>query len=715
MIGKIISHFKVLEKLGEGGMGDVYRAEDTNLDRIVAVKFLPVAMTRDKDMKTRFIHEAKAASSLQHNNIYTIHEIDETEEEQLFIVMDCYEGKTVEEKTKRGPLEVEEALDIAIQIAQGLDKAHKKKIIHRDIKSANIIVTTDGVVKIVDFGIAKLAGQTRVTKDGTSLGTVSYMSPEQTLGKEVDHRTDIWSLGVVLYEMLTGLQPFQGDYEQAVVYSIMNEEPEPPTGLRTGIPMELERIVTKTLAKDPNERYQHLDEIITELKNVQDIVETLTNAGSDAALSEQPSSIAVLPFLNLSNDPENEYFSDGLAEDLLNLLTKITGLRVASRTSSFVFKGKSQDIREIGRALNVGTVLEGSVRKVGNHLRITAQLINVSDGFHLWSEKFDRELKDVFAIQDEITENIAKTLKVLLTKKEKDAIEIVHSYNHEAYEYYLQGRTLFHQWRKQGFLTAVKLFKKAIKIDPKYAVAHGGIADCYALLFMYWNSDNKFLKEAQKYSSIALDLAPNLSEVQVSKGLAYSIIKNYEEAEKSFQTAIKLSSTCFDAYYWSARTQFVQGNIEQATRMYEKAIEYRPDDFQSQLFLASIYNKQGNKGKARSLSLSAIKNAEQHLRLNPDNTRALYLGAGALIMAGFKERGLEWANRALEIEPDEPAVLYNVACIYSISGKIEEALDILEKWVNIGFGSAAWIKIDPDFDPLRDHPRFQKIVAKYSG
>ncbi len=713
MIGKTISHYKILEKLGEGGMGDVYKAKDTNLDRIVALKFLPVAMTRDEDMKTRFIHEAKAASALDHTNICAIHEINETEDGQLFISMGFYEGETVEEKTKQGPLEVDEALDITLQIAQGLDMAHKKKIIHRDIKSANIIVTTDGVAKILDFGIAKLAGQTRVTKDGTSLGTVAFMSPEQTLGKNVDHRTDIWSLGVVLYEMLTGLQPFQGDYDQAVVYSIMNEEPKPPTGLRTGIPMELERIVNKTLVKDPNERYQHLDEIIAELKNVQDIVETHTNVGSAATPSEQPSSIAVLPFLNLSNDPENEYFSDGLAEDLLNLLTKITGLRVASRTSSFVFKGKSQDIREIGRALNVGTVLEGSVRKVGNYLRITAQLISVSDGYHLWSEKYDRELKDIFAIQDEITENIAKALKVLLTKKEKNAIEIIHSSNHEAHEYYLQGRALFHQWRKQGFQTAVKLFKKAIKIDPKYAVAHAGIADCYALLFLYWRSDEEYLKEAQKYSSIALDLAPNLSEVQVSKGLAYSITGNYEEAEKSFQTAIDECSTYFEAYYWSARTQFIQGNIEQAGRKYEKAIEYRPDDFQSQIFLAIIYEKQGNKGKAKSLNLSAIKNAEQHLRLNPGNARALYLGAGALIRVGFKEQGLEWANRALEIEPDESAVLYNVACNYAILGKIEEAIDLLEKSLLYGSSRSGWMKFDPDLDPLRDNPRFQGIIAKY--
>jgi non-specific serine/threonine protein kinase len=689
-------------------MGDVYKAEDTKLKRTVALKILPFALTRDKDIKNRFIHEAQAASALDHPNICTIYEIDETDEGQLFISMGYYDGETVKEKIKKNLLEIDEALDITIQIAQGLDKAHKKKIFHRDIKSANIIVTTEGITKIVDFGIAKLAGLTQVTKDGTSLGTASYMSPEQTLGEEVDHRTDIWSLGVVLYEMLTGLTPFHGDYEQAIVYSIINEEPKPLTDLRTGIPIELERIVNKALAKEPNERYQHLDEFIVDLNHVK------KKPGKEKTEARAPTkngkSIAVLPFLNLSNDPENEYFSDGLAEDLLNLLTKIKGLRVASRTSSFVFKGKSKDIREIGKILNVDTVLEGSVRKAGDYLRITAQLINVSDGYHLWSEKYDRELKDVFAIQDEITESITKTLKVLLTKNERDAIEIVQSYNHEAYEYYLQGRALFHQWRKQSYHAAIELYKKAIKIDPKYAVAHAGIADCYALLFMYWSSDKKYLKEAQKYSSTALDLAPNLSEVQVSKGLAFSLLKNYEKAEESFQTAINLCSTCFEAYYWSARTHFIQGNIDEAAGMYEKAIEYRPDDFQSQIFLASIYEKKGKLDKTRSLSLSAIKNAEQHLRLNPGNVRALYLGAGALIKAGFTERGLEWTNRALKIEPDEPSVLYNVACVYTTLGKIEQAIDLLEKSMTKGSDRVGWIKVDSDLDPLREHPRFQKLI-----
>ncbi|MEE9190303.1 MAG: serine/threonine-protein kinase, partial [Candidatus Neomarinimicrobiota bacterium] len=462
MIGKNISHYKILEKLGEGGMGDVYKAEDTKLKRIVALKFLPLELTRDQDMKKRFIHEARAASALDHPNICAIHEIDETEEEQLFICMGYYEGHTVEEKTKQGPLEIDEALDITIQIAQGLDKAHKKKIVHRDIKSANIIITTDGVTKIVDFGIAKLAGQTRVTKDGTSLGTASYMSPEQTLGKEVDHRTDIWSLGVVLYEMLTGSTPFQGDYEQAVVYSIMNEEQKPLTGLRTGIPMELERIVNKALAKEPNERFQHLDELIVDLNHVKNepvkektekqvappppptpaglkpvwkqpalimvsafvlivvIVGLLIFGGkTDGPASRLgDKSIAVLPFTSISRTEENEIFSDGMHDDILTQLSKIGDLKVIARTSVMQYKNTNLRISDIGKELGVASILEGSVRRAGDKIRIVAQLIKTNTEEHLWAETYDRDYADIFAIQSDVAQKIALALKATLDPKE---------------------------------------------------------------------------------------------------------------------------------------------------------------------------------------------------------------------------------------------------------------------------------------------------------
>ena len=406
MIGQTISHYRILEKLGEGGMGVVYKAQDTKLKRTVALKFLPPEYTRDADAKARFIHEAQAASALQHNNICTIHDIDGTDDGRLFIVMDCYEGEPLKEKIARGPMKLEEAVEIAVQVASGLSKAHEKGIVHRDIKPGNVIITTDGIAKIVDFGLAKLAGQTMITKAGKTLGTVAYMSPEQARGEKVDHRTDIWSLGVVLYEMLTGRLPFRGEHEAAMLYSVVHEEPQPISSFRSDLPPDIESNITKMLQKDPGKRFQHIRELLAQLDTMKKTNET--------KVGKALPSIAVLPFVNMSPDPENEYFSDGLAEELINALSKLVGLRVTARTSAFRFRGKDLDIREIGKQLNASTVLEGSVRKAGNRLRITAQLINVADGYHLWSEKYDRELEDVFIIQDEISLAIVEKLKLAL-------------------------------------------------------------------------------------------------------------------------------------------------------------------------------------------------------------------------------------------------------------------------------------------------------------
>ncbi|MFQ5640839.1 MAG: protein kinase, partial [bacterium] len=409
MIGKTISHYKIIEKLGGGGMGVVYKAKDTKLKRTVALKFLPPDLTRDAEAKERFMLEAQAASALDHPNICTIYEIDETEDGQLFIAMACYDGETLKQKVAGGKLQVASAMDISCQIAQGMAKAHEQGIVHRDIKPANLMVTSDGIVKILDFGLAKLTGVTQLTKTGTTLGTVAYMSPEQAQGVTMDHRTDIWSLGVVLYEMVSGELPFRGEYEQAVIYSILNEEPEQTTE----IPANLQQIVAKALAKEPEDRYQQMDEILTDLSALKKELESESTKEAVGKEKQAPS-IAVLPFVDMSPEKDQEYFCDGMAEELIDALTKLEGLKVASRTSAFQFKGKEISIKKIGKELEVNQVLEGSVRKAGNRLRITAQLINVADGYHLWSEKYDRELEDVFAIQDDIAETIVNTLKVKL-------------------------------------------------------------------------------------------------------------------------------------------------------------------------------------------------------------------------------------------------------------------------------------------------------------
>jgi non-specific serine/threonine protein kinase len=489
VIGKTISHYKIIEKLGAGGMGIVYKAQDLKLDRFVALKFLPPHLSADETEKQRFIQEAKAASALDHPNICTIYEIGESEENQLFIAMACYEGESLNTKINRGPLKLEEAIDIAGQIASGLERAHESDIVHRDIKPANIIITSRGEVKILDFGLAKLANQIRLTKTGTTLGTVAYMSPEQARGEDIDVRADIWSLGVILYEMVSGQLPFSGEYEQSVMYSIINEEPQPLTGLRTDVPPALERIVTKMLAKEPANRYQHADEILVDLKSLgrktesrmsqQSLARSKLPGGkrkflygamiflvlliigggiyfqwwrekeSDEGIpavesaettstSEWQNSIAVLPFDNISPDPEQEYFCDGMTEQIITNLSHLQGLKVIARTSVMRFKNTEKTIPEIAKEFDVAHILEGSVRKSGNHIRVTAQLIKAEDRSHLWAKDYDRKLKNVFAVQDDISEAIARALLQKLTIKEVEEIKTRPTENIAAYEFYLK-------------------------------------------------------------------------------------------------------------------------------------------------------------------------------------------------------------------------------------------------------------------------------------
>jgi len=401
-----------------------------------------------------------------------------------------------------------------------------------------------------------------------------------------------------------------------------------------------------------------------------------------------------------------------MAEELINALTKIEDLRVVARSTAFSFKGKELDLREVGRKLNVETVLEGSVRKADNRLRVTAQLINVADGYHRWSERYDRELKDVFAIQDEIAESIVRALRVMLSEKEKRALEKVPTIDVEAYDYYLRGRKFFYEDRRKSLEFARQMFTRAIQIDSSYALAYAGIADCCSWLYMYFESTQANLREAEEASLKALELDPDLAEAHVAHGLAVSLSKRYDEAEKEFDTAIQLNPRLFEVQYFYARTCFVQGKLEKAALLFEEAYKVRPEDYQAPVFLGQTYNGLGLKEKEEAAYRRGLENALKHLDLNPDDVRAIYLGSVALIRLGEQKQGLEWASRALAMDPEDPTVLYNIACNYSLASRVEEAIDCLEKAVKAGMAQKEWIENDSDLDALRKHPRFQELLAK---
>jgi TolB-like protein/predicted Ser/Thr protein kinase len=538
VIGRTISHYKIFEKLGEGGTGVVYRAEDTKLKRTVALKFLSVELTQDPEAKRHFIQEAQAASALDHANICTVYEVDEVEEE-AFIAMAYVDGISLQKKVELGPLDCIEAVTIAIQVAEGLREAHKKGLVHHNIEPGNVMLTSIGHAKIMDFGLAKCLGLGPGGESDLGLGTVMYMSPEQATKGDIDHRTDIWSLCAVLYEMVTGRAAFKEDCMEAVVHSILNEEPQSMASIQPGVPSVLERVVRKALAKNPGGRQQSMDELLAEFQSVRN--ELCLAAGSGPSVSIAQPSIAVLPFANITDDKEQEYFCDGIAEDITNYLARVQGLRVAALKSAFAFKGRHEDVRKIGRELGVEALLEGSVRKAGGRLRISAQLVKVADGYHVWSERYDRELKDVFAIQDEIAQQIVLALKLELTERDKLTLRKGRTGDVLAYDFYLRGRKFLYLVQRRSYGFAAEMFSRAIEKDPGYALAYAGMADSYSFRFMFQDSDKAHLEQSLVASQKALELNVDLAEGHAARGLALSLSKRYEEADEEFETAIRLN------------------------------------------------------------------------------------------------------------------------------------------------------------------------------
>ena len=708
--GHTLSHYRLLEKLGEGGMGIVWKALDSSLDREVALKLLPDSLAQDPAKLARLESEAKTIAALNHPHIVTLYSIEEADARR-FLTMELVSGRTLAELIPADGLPFAELMRIAVPVADAVSAAHRRGIVHRDLKPRNIMVDAEGRVKVLDFGLAQspppLAGEdlsdrTTRTFAGPALsGTLAYMSPEQLQGEPTDPRTDVFSLGVVLYQMATGRRPFEAKSAAELVTAILRDAPVPPTRLRTGLPGRMDRLIARCLEKDARYRLPSAVDLGWELEQLQ-----------AEEQREKTRAVAVLPFVDLSREKDQDYLCDGLAEEILIALSKVEGLRVASRAASFRFRSREADVRETGRRLGVEALVHGSVRKSGDRLRVAVELVNVADGFDIWTEVYDRGMEDVFAVQDEIARCVVHALGVRLSEAERERLGKPAAADVRAFDYYLQAQKFFYQYSRKSMRFARDLFERAIALDPAYARAWSGVADCCAFLYLNGGRRAEDAEQADAASRRALELDPALAEAHASRGAALSLLGRHEEAEQAFETAIRLDPGQFEAHYFYARDAFTRGEPEKAIRHYEAAMRARPEDYQSPLLVGQIFEDLGRTAEAQAVRRRGVRIAEEHLRLRPDDARALYMGANGLVALGETTRGLEWADRALVLDPEDAMLLYNIGCIRAMAGAGDGALDCLERSVRAGMRNRGWLEHDSNLDAVRSHPRFEALMRR---
>jgi serine/threonine protein kinase/tetratricopeptide (TPR) repeat protein len=738
LVGQTFSHYIVSRRIGSGGMGVVYEAEDTRLGRRVALKFLPHEMAQDSQLLERFQREARAASALNHPNICTIHAIEQ-HERQHFIVMELLEGQTLGERMGRQPFAIDLLLTVAIQITDALESAHSKGIVHRDIKPANIFITARNQVKILDFGLAKIERLTtasgvdstpsrmetvvgeELTSPGSSVGTVTYMSPEQARGQFVDARTDLFSVGTVLYQMATGTLPFRGDTSAVIFDAILNRDPVPAVQVNSALPPELGRLLDKLLEKDRNLRCQSATELKTDLNRLKRDLDSGSKRAAEVSDSrpgvtkQATKSLAVLYFENLSGAKEDEYLRDGITEDIITELSKIRGLNTFSRPTVLAFRDKQVTPLQIGQQLHAAYVLTGSLRRSGNRLRINTQLVDTQTDFPMWSERYDREMKDVFELQDEIARKIAEALRVTLSPQELEALAIKPTENLQAYDLYLRGKRYARRQTRQDLEFSLQMFENAVTMDSSFALAYAACANACAMFYCNFSRDPVWVERARAASGKAVALRWDLPEVQVSQAWVLYATELHDEAVRMVRKAIERRRDCEGAYYLLCRALCAAGRYQEVVDVMDVALEASGEDYNAYVPIMNALNALGKHEVNKNILQRCSAALENHLAQVPEDARARILLGSNYAELGRIDDAMRETNLAITLRPDEASILYNAACMYCFLKKKPEALSMLKKAWEAGFKDAGWARKDPDLVLLVGEPEFERMYPAKPG